>query len=225
MLKSVKYTILNSAKLIAIMLAILMGAFVFCKLAYPVGADDNLQMFSMYLGMLVVMPFAGAMSGFAYYSNIAISMGASRRHYFWGAQISKLATVAGFTVEAILGAFVFNKLLGVTIIDISQNNISILLMLAFVMLCLACVGESIGILSVRFGKLGMALYIIVCLIMGGLFGFLIGFGDSEKIFTKIIAPVMGLFNDINTFVIAILLTVSILTTALNYFFSRKLTVR
>ncbi|MEG0877611.1 MAG: hypothetical protein RSF00_02935 [Oscillospiraceae bacterium] len=220
MLKSLKY----QGHVLGTMFLTLAGAgavgLFLCLIMFGKGDDSAMRIVAIVESMILIMGFAVQMSYFAYYADIAISMGASRKHYFISAQIIKLVTAVLCLVEILVIDFVQHKLL-----DNPQffTNGEFIAVVFFVILLLICAGESIGVICNRFGRIGMVVYMGACMVLGAFVGFAFVTGTLND--SEILYEITAKITENYMVPILIMLAVSACITAVDYVWSRKLTVK
>lgn len=124
------------------------------------------------LSYIAVILFYCAMLGFmqlsGVYAKTALSMGSTRGNIFWSRQISK--AVFSTAVPALFLLFLeLTRLAGLTQ---EKTALSARMYIAIIcaLLFMATAGSVFGIAMQRFGRFGVVLFVIVCALMGMVFG-------------------------------------------------------
>lgn len=120
----------------------------------------------MVFAVISMLSFAVCMNFYSCYGNIALSMGATRKGFFAASQIIKIAVCTAMAISSVLANATLNYFYQINFFENSKSFI-ILFGLSII---LGTIGESIGIVCSRWGRIGMVIYIGICVLFGGAVG-------------------------------------------------------
>lgn len=162
----------------------------------------------MIFAIISMLSFAICMNIYSCYGNIALSMGATRKGFFVSSQIIKLAVCSAMAVALVLANATLNNFYKINFFEDTGSFI----MIFGLSVILGTMGESIGIICSRWGRIGMVIYIGVCLLFGAAVGVFMVIGtdvfNSALVFVTqsiwITLGAMLLFSAFITFINGIL---------------------
>lgn len=152
------------------------------------------------------------------YLPLALAMSSTRKSNFAGLQVVKLANAA-ISLLVTIAAFYFYRALFGEIFPLSSAAV---ILVFFGILLLHTMGETVGIICVRYGKIGMTIYILTFAILGGFVGFFIVSGDGVL---SVLSKFLHMLLTNSTLLIAVCLVLCAAFSAFNWLFIRKMTVR
>lgn len=219
MFKSVKYSAIYAAQYLAMMAIGAAGIVLYGKLVSP-SAQTIAILANSFSTIVILLSLAMTLTIYTYYGNIAMSMGATRSNFFISQQIIKLLYSAILCVMCVLSGYLFHFTLGAQLPSFRPIDI---VMMFVTMLFANTLGELLGLISMRFGKVGMWIYIAVCMVFGGFVGF--GFSMGSDFMTGVLASLLALALNNGFIILGVGLLASALITAFDYKLSRRLIVR
>lgn len=218
MFKSVKYSAIYAAQYLGMMAVFASIIVLYCLIASPSAHVVGI-LTSSFGSFVALLALAEVLTVYTYYGNIAISMGATRTQFFLAQQVTQtgyaLATVA---LCAICG-YLFHYTIGTELLVTDVANA----MLLFATTLLTCkAGELLGLISVRYGKVGMWIYMGVCMLFGGFVGVSFSMGPKMLVW---LAPIINAVQSNSFIIVGAAILAAALMTALSYKLSRRLIVR
>ncbi|MEG1550407.1 MAG: hypothetical protein RR395_08280 [Ruthenibacterium sp.] len=152
------------------------------------------------------------------YLPLAVSMSSTRKANFMGLQVMKLISALLHLVAAGAALWLFHLVFG-TMIPLSANAV---ILFFFAVLLTHTVGENLGFVCLRYGKIGMVVYLILC----GLFGAVIGFFMvSRHNWLSIVSAIVNALLTNSFLLIGACLALTAALSAISGFLMRNLTVR
>ena len=177
MIRTLRYMLPQLGKMLLSFLILGAVGIVFVFLGVPQAEMHSAAKLFCEFCMLLVPFFSTAyFTGFySSYGLLALGMGSTRKEYFGGLQLVKLAMgILNSVIAAVLAvaaAFVFNG-------GAALTDMSVYVTLLCVALAGSTLGEAIGISCLRFGKVGMILYVLLCGCFGGVIGLLMSASED-----------------------------------------------
>lgn len=216
MLKCIKYFLNIDGQYVGGVFAISTG-WVFAQYFLFGANPSNSDVTSgMMLGIALMLSFSVAMTRFSYYSDVSVAMGAKRIDFFIASQIMKIISTTCFVAEMFFVYWLMEKLYQRPL-EVS-GNIEFVVILPLCIL-LATLGDTTGIVCTRFGRIGMIIYMVVCMVFGASIGLSVSLG-GDKVLTLI-----GNILSNQTAVIGVTLVAAVVVSIINYFMHKKIVVR
>lgn len=157
------------------------------------------------------------------YLPLSLSMSVTRRGFFRGAQVAKLQMTLGIAAIFEMIQIAAEKIFGVPALFYGGSLASVCMMI----LLSAVLGETLGLVGMRFGRKGLlAVCILIGVVsglLGGAFGYFIASGSLNSEMAGWLADMMAVLTDARL-LCAVLLAVSALLTGLNALLCRRFSV-
>lgn len=151
----------------------------------------------MLVGIISMMSLAIIMSFYSSFANIALSMGSTRRSLFLTIQIYKIT----ISLAMLAAAFLINESLKFFYKINFFTNANGLIICLGITLILGTIGESIGVTTARWGRVGVVVFMIACGLFGAFIGLSVAMGN-EATFAVFNFVNQGAWQGVLVFVIA-----------------------
>ena len=170
--------------------------------------------------MALLFPTLLQLSMIPIYLPLGLSMGVTRRGFFWGAQVAKLHTALGVAAIFELVQIAAQTIFGAPALFYGDSLISV----CMVILLSAAVGDTLGFVGMRFGRKGL---VTMCVLMGvlsggagGMLGYLMMGGRADGL----LEGMMNVLTNMRT-VCAVTLVAAVALTAGNALLCRSVSVK
>ena len=170
MLRTVKYLSLLVVQFIGALLGVGALFIAFYAVSTPLSEFESAgwRILGMAFACGMMFPFVLQASLIQSYMPLPLSMGVTRRGFFAGAQAAKVMLAGGIGVCLLLIQLAVKWMFGVDALFTG----TMLVGLFAVLLLGASVGEALGFVSLRFGRVGMIVLIVGgCAVIGGIIGY------------------------------------------------------
>lgn len=173
MLRTVKYLSLLVVQFIGALLGVGALFIAFYAVSTPLSEFESAgwRILGMAFACGMLFPFVLQASLIQSYMPLPLSMGVTRRGFFAGAQAAKGMLAGGIGVCLLLIQLAVKWMFGVDALFTG----TMLVGLFAVLLLGASVGEALGFVSLRFGRVGMIVFFVLivggCAVIGGIIGY------------------------------------------------------
>ena len=173
MLRTVKYLSLLVVQFIGALLGVGALFIAFYAVSTPLSEFESAgwRILGMAFACGMMFPFVLQASLIQSYMPLPLSMGVTRRGFFAGAQAAKVMLAGGIGVCLLLIQLAVKWMFGVDALFTG----TMLVGLFAVLLLGASVGEALGFVSLRFGRVGMIVFFVLivggCAVIGGIIGY------------------------------------------------------
>ena len=188
MLRTVKYLTWLVLQYIGIMLGFGVLLIGFYAVSTPASGFESTgwRVLGMAFGGGLMFLFVLQASLIQFYMPLPLSMGVTRRGFFAGAQVAKVLLAAGIGACLLLLQLAVRLTFGV---DSLFTGTPLVGLFAMMLLCVS-VGETLGFVSLRFGRTGMIAFFVlivgVCAVIGGVIGYVGAAGALDSLLNALL---------------------------------------